>query len=317
MDKGVFQYLQQSSPNFGLKRLLISIEILIITTFISYILIKYTISNKFILYSFLLISLVIPYNIYAGFQLGQKYRQQLEKQFDPNPNGFTATEYPDLFVYIGESTSSLNMSLYGYPLNTTPYLDSLYINDVGFLRFDKVRSSHTHTSSSLARALAVTSANAQVPLKYWGIAPVILRSGRAFKLYSAQPINGSNATFARFVYAGADVKFPKRNIYRGNYVRPELKDHQLLPRALKDRGVVFFHSYAGHGEYLDFISLDKSRVIRQPKISNEGLYGDAYRNNSSEGISKNINNYNRAITYIDRNLSQSIENVKKGAIQPH
>jgi glucan phosphoethanolaminetransferase (alkaline phosphatase superfamily) len=44
----------------------------------------------------------------------------------------------DLVLYIGESTSSLNMSLYGYPLPTTPVLDALAGQAEGFLKFDHV-----------------------------------------------------------------------------------------------------------------------------------------------------------------------------------
>ena len=66
---------------------------------------------------------------YIGFESGRGYVKKLHHQFDPNPIGFKATSDVDLFVYIGESTTSLSMSLYGYPLSTTPQLDKISRED--------------------------------------------------------------------------------------------------------------------------------------------------------------------------------------------
>ena len=60
----------------------------------------------------------------------------------------------DVVVYIGESTSMLNMGLYGYFRDTTPYLSDLREKDEKFLVFENVFSTHTHTSPSLLEALS-------------------------------------------------------------------------------------------------------------------------------------------------------------------
>jgi glucan phosphoethanolaminetransferase (alkaline phosphatase superfamily) len=247
---------------------------------------------------------------YVGFESGRSYIVQLENQFDPAPVGFVATRDVDLLVYIGESTSSLNMSLYGYPLPTTPQLDQLSREDDGFLRFDGVRSTHTHTSPSLLRALAVTSPQPDGRLTQWGIGGVLKQSGLPAKLYSVQPLNGSFATFSRFVFDGMDFDLPKEDRYKGNNINPRFKDHQLLEKALQESGVVFFHSYAGHGAYLDLIDQSLSRPVNKPVIRFDGLYGSRFSEIINSDLPSNINDYDQAITYIDRNVSQAIEQIK-------
>lgn len=54
-----------------------------------------------------------------------------------------------VLVYIGESTSILNMGVYGYPRDTTPRLSKLGREDPNLLVFHNVFSTHTHTSQSL------------------------------------------------------------------------------------------------------------------------------------------------------------------------
>lgn len=248
---------------------------------------------------------------YAGFELGRLYVADLQHEFDPNPYGFEAMADIDLLVYIGESTSSLNMSLYGYPLPTTPRLDRLFQEDVGFLRFNRVRSTHTHTSPSLMRALAISAPlHSDGYRKKWGIGGVLKQSGLAAKLYSVQPLNGSFATFSRFLFDGLLYDLNEADRYKGNLIVPKVKDHQLLEQALKDSGVVFFHSYAGHGNYLEKIDTNLSSLVKKPQISFRGLYGSLFSERFNSDLAKNANDYDQAITYIDRNVSHAIETLK-------
>jgi len=247
---------------------------------------------------------------YGEFQVGREYIEELKQQFDHDPQGFKATEDIDLFVYIGESTSTLYMSLYGYPLKTTPRLDELFKSDPGFLRFEKIRSTHTHTSPSLVRALTVTSPRKDVGLVQWGIGSVLKQSGLTARLYSIQPLNGSFATFSRFVFEGVNYDLPSDDRYKGNYVIQKLKDHQLLEEAIHTSGVVFFHSYAGHGTYLENIETTLSHEIEKPAISFNGIFGASFSEIFSSNLTENVAAYNQAITYIDQNVSHAIENIR-------
>ena len=60
----------------------------------------------------------------------------------------------NVFLYIGESTTSMNMGIYNYPRQTTPHLQRLEKKN-GFIKFENVFSTHTHTSPSLLEALSL------------------------------------------------------------------------------------------------------------------------------------------------------------------
>lgn len=252
----------------------------------------------------------LVYMGYAGFASGRAYIAQLQSQFDSNPQGFKASRDIDLFVYIGESTSSLNMSLYGYPLPTTPQLDKIMQGDAGFLRFKRVRSTHTHTSPSLLRALTITSPQSNGELTQWGIGSVLKQSGLSPKLHSVQPLNGSFANFSRFIFDGMSMDLVADDRYKGNYVATKLKDHLLLEKALQDSGVIFFHSYAGHGEYLDLIDKALSDPVKKPTMRFAGMYGSLFSRSINSDLPRNASDYDQAITYIDRNVSRAIKNIK-------
>lgn len=250
------------------------------------------------------------YSGYRGFEAGREYSASLNRQFSVAPQGFSASADVDLFMYLGESTTTMNMSLYGYPLRTTPELDALYRQDPGFLRFDRIRSTHTHTSLSLLRALAVVSPKPDGTLIRWGLGDVLVHAGLRPRLYSVQPLNGSFASFSRFVFSGLNINIPQDERYYGNYAEPKVKDHELLDKALSASGVVFFHSYAGHGDYLEHIDETRSRAVERPKIAFDGWYGNKYPAVLYSGVGASVEAYDRAITYIDRNVAHAIQQVR-------
>jgi glucan phosphoethanolaminetransferase (alkaline phosphatase superfamily) len=248
---------------------------------------------------------------YGEFQSGRRYIEALKSEFDTDPSGFTRwADDIDLFIYIGESISTLNLSLYGYPLPTTPRLDYLYRSDEGFLRYVRVRSTHTHTSPSLLRALAVTSPEDDVGVRQWGIAGVLKSTGIVPTLHSVQPLTGSWATFARFVFDGLDLNVNPDDRYKGDLAVPTRKDHELLETALEEPGVVFFQSYAGHGPYLDFIEVPMSDSVQMPSISFRGVYGRLFSPRVHSALPRGVDDHHRAITYIDRNVARAIEAIK-------
>ena len=61
----------------------------------------------------------------------------------------------NVMLYLGESTSILNMGLYGYFRGTTPHLNELEKNKKGFLKFDEVFATHTQTDFSVLEALSI------------------------------------------------------------------------------------------------------------------------------------------------------------------
>lgn len=182
--------------------------------------------------------------------------------------------------------------------------------DIGFLRLDGVRSTHSHTSPSLLRVFTFNSPQTNGWLIQWGIGGVLKQSGLTAKLYSVQPLNGSFATFSRFVFDGMDFELHEEDRYKGNNTTPKIKDHELLEKALQEKGSVFFHSYAGHGGYLDLIDQNLSQAMSKPKIRFDGLFGGSFSETINSDLIRDTNDYDQAISYIDRNVAHAIQNIK-------
>jgi glucan phosphoethanolaminetransferase (alkaline phosphatase superfamily) len=250
------------------------------------------------------------YILYKSYELSNSYAANLSRKFDRHPTGFEMTDDIDLFVYIGESTSALNLGIYGYPLETTPRLEKLSGEDKGFLLFDNVRSTHTHTSPSLLDALAIPYLRPDGQIMQWGIGNVLKHSGFNTSLYSAQPISGSFSVFSHYVFEGLITDQMKEDLFKGNYPQPKIKDHQLLEQALSNQGIVFFHSYAGHGHYLDHIETNLSQVVKRPSISFNGMYGSQFSELMDSDLPDQVNDYDQAMTYIDRNIARAIDVIR-------
>jgi len=246
---------------------------------------------------------------FRSYVEGQKHIRSLKTEFNQYPKGFSTSQHLDLLVYIGESTSTLNMSLYGYPLPTTPQLDAIAHSDIGFVFLQNVYSTHTHTSESLLRALSIRTANDSN--KQYGIGSVLQAAGVHAALLSVQPLSGSFAAFSRFVFDGTEIHREAADKYKSDLAQPHVKDHVLLEEALKRRNVVFFHSYAGHVTYKDHIDLSLSREIDEPRIGIRGTFGKAFSPLLNQNAAADVADYDRAITYIDRNVAHAIENIRE------
>jgi len=206
----------------------------------------------------------LAYSAFKVFESSRHYVRSIQALFVEQVSGMGQAADVDLIVYVGESTSTLNMSLYGYPPKTTPLLDALRTQDTGFLRFDPVRSTHSHTSLSLLRALSMPSPLGS-PNQQWGLGLVLANAGVKAKLLSVQPLTGSAATFSKFIFGGMDYDLNTDDRYKGNMTLPKVKDHESIPQVLGRSGATVFHSYAGHGNYLDLIDLDLSNDVRAPR----------------------------------------------------
>lgn len=85
------------------------------------------------------------------FKIGlfAKYEKPVDlAQYRSDPDIVTTGERPDnIVLIIGESLSKNHCSLYGYKLETTPLIDSLYDNS-DILKFNNIRSAYTNTVAS-------------------------------------------------------------------------------------------------------------------------------------------------------------------------
>ena len=88
--------------------------------------------------------MISPKKLHEQVKLNFDNDINLNANFDNNINGI---------IYIGEFTSSLNFSSYGYFRETTPNL-KLLEKKINLFKFD-VLSTHTHTGLSLLEAFSL------------------------------------------------------------------------------------------------------------------------------------------------------------------
>ena len=222
-------------------------------------------------------------------------------------------------LYIGESTSIMDMSVYGYPRKTTPNFDKLFSDEKGFLKFNNVFSTHIHTSQSLLEALSFWPNNNQ------DLLPIVRRQrisivdqlnslGVKTLLFSNQGSSGTWAQAATIIFQNAKSEFSTKNKSLGNMEitaeRPY--DHKffndtITPKlldSLSQPSFVVFHSYAGHGPYLDNIPKD-FRV----KVDNFFNNQTKFSIDGGLGAVGYVEDYDSAMRYVDYSVSNAIEKV--------
>lgn len=226
-----------------------------------------------------------------------------------------------VLVYIGESTTVMNMGLYGYPRNTTPELSNLAVSSKGLLVFKNVFSTHTHTTPSLLEALSfseegagqVTPINDQ---KRLSLVNLLEAADIPVWLYSNQGQSGTWNLGANILFKSAKRQYSIDDLRSGNIggdlPRPYDADFFQSPtgpmRTLKEAGkkAVFFHSYAGHGPYEKNIPQAYQKEI-----------DDFYKGRTMEGIGgklwfskEGLEGYDQAVRYIDYSVANAIESIK-------
>ncbi|MGZ5069696.1 MAG: sulfatase-like hydrolase/transferase [Methylobacter sp.] len=226
-------------------------------------------------------------------------------------------------VYIGESTSVMNMGLYGYPRNTTPYLDKIYNSDENFLRFKNVFSTHTYTSQSLLEALSVNANNNNdlLPItlrKRISLIDILNNGNISSYLYSNQGATGSWNLASAIIFKNAYKKFSTQSVIAGNADNQLEKpsddvffEQNLTPNLQSlnpnKSAVLFLHSYSGHGEYLNNIPAS----FRQPVDD----YINSRPANAIVGanfkFAQEVEHYDSAIKYIDFSIAKTIGQIKK------
>ncbi|HWR01220.1 MAG TPA: sulfatase-like hydrolase/transferase [Chlorobaculum sp.] len=227
----------------------------------------------------------------------------------------------NLVIYIGESTTAMNMGLYGYPRNTTPNLGRLSKEDPRLLLFYNLFSTHTHTSLSLLEAfsLPIDRSDDFLPVERRKRVPVVNvlnNVGVRTRLVSNQGMSGTWNQASTIIFRNAEMSFSVDNRRYGNsdalLNRPF--DDEFFKKTLystvddntnSGSHVTFLHSYAGHGPYLDNIR----ESFRKP-VDNYLSMNTSTPITASNTI-KNIENYDSAIRYIDYSISKAIDYVRK------
>lgn len=245
----------------------------------------------------------------------------------------------NLVIYIGESTSIMNMGLYGYYRNTTPGLDMLARDDAGMIVFDKVSSTHTHTTPSLAEALSLSACEWGMPAENLNACPpgwrqlpideqkrislidVLIESGRSVTLFSNQNQSGSWNAAANVIFRNAQrlysvASLPLGNVekskpYDGDFFRGKILNCVEGTACGGDASgkIVVLHSYAGHGPYRRNIPPEFRRdvdgVLRS--VPESAVVGSA----DHASLVDNVEAYDSAVRYVDAVVSEQIAAVRK------
>lgn len=249
--------------------------------------------------------------------------QSIKNNFNHQPLSGTAKHKNlNLVIYIGESISVSNLQLYGYPRPTTPLLNKVKENNDKLLVFDKVFSTHTHTTTSLLEALSVRSGDEEtaVPLSIFkrqriSLIDILNASGVTTHWISNQNKSGS-WNFASSILAGnVTTKLWSTNSEfapNSNDLLSRPYDHEfLLPhvkKLLQQNGTqaVFLHSYTGHGPYLSNIPEDYRLPVDDlmSRLSQKAVFGE---NHSNTSLRKDVDAYDSTMRYVDFTLSQLLK----------
>lgn len=266
---------------------------------------------------------VVGYSLSSSFELRANALQSLTRlgdNFDSMVPFTRGAPKLNLFIYVGESTTSMNMGIYGYPRDTTPRL-SERLNQESIIKFDNILSTHTHTTPSLLEAfsfdfVSMPRAETIFNIKRVPIFEIIEKSGFNIKTISNQVDAGS------WTIAG-DLIFQNIEYATGENVQDLAKygelvernfDHEIFNQSFTketlevDKPSVFvFHSYTGHGPYLR--NVPENFRIRVDSFF-DGLSGKAIYGNA---VASDFEAYDAAIKYIDFNVSEAIAKIERSS----
>lgn len=243
----------------------------------------------------------------------------------PVPAVAAARRPLEVIAYVGESTSVMNMGVYGYPRDTTPELARLLRQDAGLLLFRHVFATHAHTSRSLLEALSfgVDPREDVLPIAKRRRIPlpgVLAGAGVETRLISNQGQRGAWEQASSIVFRDTPSTFRlAQELEAAGQGRPGPSrwDDEFflseLPRQGPPAGrarVTFLHAYAGHGPYLQnipprFRQLVDPMLARLPK---RGILDDPGRSVDM------VEAYDAAMRYVDHSVARVIQHVRR---QPH
>ena len=227
----------------------------------------------------------------------------------------------NLIVYIGESTTVMNMGLYGYPRRTTPLLSELAQKDRNLIVFENVFSTHSLTTRSLLEALSfgLDSREMFLPItkrKRVPIVDVLKKAGLEPRLISNQGMNGAWDQTGSVIFKNSANVFSikARSAVRNDLLidKPwddEFFEEQLAAldsrddKASAQRSAVFLHSYAGHGPY-------HRNIPQKFRTPVDSVLTQLESDQIDEDTRQSVEEYDAAVRYVDYSVSKMINHVK-------
>jgi glucan phosphoethanolaminetransferase (alkaline phosphatase superfamily) len=232
----------------------------------------------------------------------------------------------NVVLYIGESTSSLNMGIYGYPRQTTPELSRFQAESDNLLVFHNVFSTHTHTAPSLLEALSVGIDFSEdfFPINYRkrvSLVDLLNQVNIPSALVSNQGPAGTWNLASTVVFRNVGEKeFSFNSTWfgdlEGRASRP--LDHEFLLPALERHArldqpgprLTVLHSYAGHGPYLRSIADDFKQPVDDflEALPVAAIVGTRLANPGR--VVRTIEEYDSSVRYVDHTVAAALRRVQ-------
>lgn len=176
-------------------------------------------------------------------------RQQLAESLKVQPSWeitSTKNKYKNYVVIIGESMRKDYMSIYGYPLKTTPFLDS-----ANGLFIDGYVAAAPNTSESLPRMMSITTGREQNIVPGYDIVSLALAAGFETYWLSNQGYLGAHDTSISKIAVRSENKVFLKG--KGDFLYQNFDDFDLLPHLdsvldehpTQDK-VIFIHIMGSH-----------------------------------------------------------------------
>ncbi|WP_295698780.1 phosphoethanolamine transferase [Helicobacter sp. UBA3407] len=231
----------------------------------------------------------------------------------------------NIVLVIGESTQRNKLSLYGYPLPTTPLLNTLKTNNPkNLLIFNDVISPHaqTHESLSLSLTLAnqdsqgipTTNTKAKQTIKPWYESLNIIDAFKlggyhTFSISNQEPVSLFGNAAASILKRANEVEFvninDKMSTTKFDESILELLDESLKQPAYADSKQHFYalHLMGNHAKYYNRYPLEFAHFTQQDMLCTQHNSGDSI---SGGSIEENMH-YDNATLYGDFILSEIIK----------
>lgn len=159
-----------------------------------------------------------------------------------------------IVLIIGESAQREQMSLYGYSLKTTPFMDSLSIHTDQLTRFDSVISPAAFTREAIKNTLSYsTPRDKQSFWDYKNLVDLANDAGYKTVWISNQSRMGLNDSYAGRISESAKEKVFNNELYKRDYRREDLSVINPFKSRLNEGVKEFFviHLMGSHWSYSD------------------------------------------------------------------
>lgn len=203
-----------------------------------------------------------------------------------------------IITFISESIAAMNMSLYGYPFNTTPNLKNLS-NSKNFILFNDMYAVHTLTSHTLFAALNVCIiCSKKKNDNFIKVAPIVNLLKQAdieTAILSNQPDDGYSNLVEKILFKN-NMYFKKNkfNLKEKNFFHQEFCENKDLTNYRN----IILHSYVGHFDYNHQVPNQYHQYFYPPDINEINFLGDNHQTSKNRYL-ETLSHYDLTLVYLD------------------